>query len=146
MIRRYVESDYGQVERIYNSSKLDELRFEQERFDLLPLEHDDKRRNRLIESEIYLRSDGVIQGFVALCGSEISGLFVCPDYRRIGVGNELLSYVLSRISGDIHLYVASSNKIAIKLYEKYRFRVSDTFITEYNSKQVLANKMTRFCG
>jgi hypothetical protein len=47
---------------IYSSSKLDELRFEKKKFDLLPLENDETRLSALKESEICVYDDGNVLG------------------------------------------------------------------------------------
>lgn len=53
-IREYNEKDFPSVLQIYAKSKLDELRFEQRVFKLLPLESDEKRLSALKESKIYV--------------------------------------------------------------------------------------------
>jgi putative acetyltransferase len=143
MIRQYIKSDYARLSEIYNSSKLDELRFESEKFELLSFGCDNKRRSMILESDIYLYCGNGTMGFTAIHGSEIRALFVCPKHRGRGVGQALLKWALTKISGDACLYVAHSNKPARALYEKDGFEVTDTFLTDYNSKPVWASKMVR---
>lgn len=143
MIRQYNQNDYNRICEIYNASKLDELRYEATPFKLLPLERDSKRRKALLESDLYVYEQGGIIGFTAVHDLEIRALFVCSRYRGMGVGEALLRWVVDRFPGDLCLYVACSNSPAIALYEKHGFRLTDTYLTEYNSEPVWAGKMVR---
>ena len=106
MIRKYIESDFERLSEIYNLSKLDELRYEPEEFELLSLDRDERRRNKIFESDIYLYCDGETKGFIAIYKSEIRALFVCPNYRGCGIGQALLRFALTSISSDMCLFVA----------------------------------------
>ena len=145
-IRAFCDKDYPRVLEIYANSKLDELRYENEKFELLPLENDEKRLSALKESDIYVYDDGGILGYGAVFESEIRALFVCPLARGKGIGKVLLEFLLSQISGKAILYVAMTNIPAKELYKRYGFEVSDKFITEYNGVPVYANQMVRLNG
>lgn len=141
-IRTYIKSDLPSISEIYNLSKLDELKFEDAEFELLPLEKDEERYNKLMGSEIYVyQTQGHISGFAAVLGNEIRALFVHPNSRGEGVGKKLIEFLLSRIQSEPCLYVASSNQPAIGLYQQYGFIITDTFDTTYNQMPVVANKM-----
>jgi putative acetyltransferase len=142
-IRDYKTSDLVTVLEVYAQSKLDELRFENGEFSLLPLDEDEKRFRALKESQIYVYDDGVISGYGALCEGEIRALFVLPARRGEGIGKKLLEFLLREISGEACLYVAATNYPAKKLYESYGFIVVDEFQTNYNRVPVFANKMVR---
>ena len=142
-IREYSECDYHSILNIYDCSKLDELKFESDVFELLPFEEDKVRSNQILESSIYVYGDKDIRGFCAYKGTEIRALFVHPDARGKGIGIQLLEYMLSNIAGSATLYVASSNVPAITLYQKYGFENGPQFETTYNGISVLANKMQR---
>lgn len=142
-IRKYKSSDYPAILEIYALSKLDELRFEENQFELLPLEKDQKRFSELIESDIYVYDDRKVIGYGAVYGSEIRSLFVHPNARGRGIGKSLLEYLLSEISGEASLYVAKSNYLTKKLYSVYGFKIVDEFETTYNGISVFANKMLR---
>lgn len=142
-IRSYAESDYPAVSAIYAASKLDELRYEKAECELLPLERDEKRLALLLESAIYVYEDVGIIGYCANHGSEIRALFVHPNNRGKGIGSSMLEFLLARITGPTHLYVAGSNSPAKSLYMKYGFEVVERFETSYNGVQVLAEKMIR---
>lgn len=140
-IRRFTEDDYPAILDIYSKSKLDELRFEKSEFELLPLENDEKRLTQIRESDIYLYDEAGVIAYGALFGSEIRALFVHPNHRGKGVGKSLLEFLLSKVTGSAHLYVAKTNKPAKTFYTNYGFRVVDEFQTTYNGKPVFANKM-----
>jgi len=142
-IRKFVENDYPRIFEIYAHSKLDELRFEKRKFNLLPLEDDEKRLIEFKESDIYVYEDEQVIGYAALCGTEIRALFVHPDARGRGIGKSLLEFLLSNIEGIAFLYVAKTNVPAKNLYVSYGFKVVDEFRTTYNDISVFANKMQR---
>lgn len=142
-IRKIIESDYPAILDIYARSKLDELRFEDKAFELLPLENDRKRYGELKESDIYVFEDEGVKAYGALFGSEIRALFVHPDIRGKGIGKQLLEFLLSNITGEANLYVAKTNTPAKNLYKNYGFEVFSEFQTEYNGVSVFANEMVR---
>jgi putative acetyltransferase len=140
-IRKYLQSDNNKLLEIYSTSKLDELKCENANFKLLPLNKDEIRLAQIYESDIYIYGTKDAAGFCAYSGSEIRALFVHPNYRGKGIGVSLLEFMLSNIIGTATLYVAASNHPAIKLYQKYAFKIISEFKTTYNGKAILANKM-----
>ena len=140
-IRPFKERDFPAILDIYLKSKLDELRFENGDFELLPLEKDKHRLSALRESEIYVYDDGAILGYGALCGTEIRALYVLPQNRTTGIGKILLEFLLTKSPGPASLMVASTNYPAINLYEGYGFEVIAEIETTYNGARVFANKM-----
>lgn len=142
-IREFNEKDFPSVLQIYAKSKLDELRFEQRAFKLLPLENDEKRLSALKESKIYVFDNGEILGYGAIFESEIRALFVCPSARGKGIGKQIFEFLLSQIKGKASLFVAKTNEPAKELYKAYGFKVSAEFLTDYNGEPVYANEMIR---
>jgi len=142
-IRPFRDNDFPAILDIYANSKLDELRFESEEFELLPLEDDRVRLAELKESDIYVYDDGGVIGYGALFGSEVRALFVCPSARGKGIGKSLLGFVLLKAKGAASLYVAKTNIPAKLLYNSVGFVITDEFETTYNGVSVLANKMVR---
>ena len=141
-IRAYTQDDLSAISEIYNRSKLDELKFEDTEFSLLPLEKDEVRFKGLMESEVYVyQTQDQISGFAAIYENEIRALFVHPNGRGEGVGKKLMEFLLSNIQGQPCLFVVSSNRPAKDLYKKYGFSITDTFETTYNQVPVVANKM-----
>jgi len=140
-IRKYSKCDYSSLIEIYSNSKLDELKYENTKFELLPLEKDDVRTTQINESDIYVYGTSEIVAFCAHYGTEIRALFVHPKARGKGIGVQLLEFMLSNIVGSATLHVAASNYPAIRLYQKYGFEITSEFETTYNQVAVLANKM-----
>ena len=142
-IRKYEDADFSAVLSIYNKSKLDELKFEDEEFKLLPLDQDEKRLRDLMESDIHVFEADAVVAYGAIYGSEIRALFVDPSKRGSGLGRALLEYLLAKIEGPASLFVAKTNFPAKSLYEAYGFEVASEFLTEYNDQPVWANEMVR---
>lgn len=140
-IRPFIKDDYSKILEIYAKSKLDELRFEKQEFELLPLESDATRLAELTESDIYVYEEAEIVAYGAVYGNEIRALFVSPDARGKGIGKKLLEYLLSIVKEPISLYVAKTNLVAKSLYKNYGFKVVEEFKTDYNQTPVIANKM-----
>lgn len=143
-IRAYTKNDLSVILDIYGRSKLDELKFENKVFTLLPLEQDEVRLSGLMESNIYVyQEQDHVAAYGAIFGNEIRALFVHPDTRGKGVGKKLLGFLLSLIKGEPYLYVVGSNQPAKYLYQLYGFSVTETFETTYNKTGVIAQKMVR---
>jgi len=143
MIREFSDNDFEVISAIYNTSKLDELLYEEDIFELLPLKKDIQRLKSLKESTIYVYEVNVVVGYASYKGNEISSLFVHPDSRGSGIGKKLMAFLLGKIGRIANLYVANSNRPAIEFYEKMGFCISNEFQTTYNGKPVLANEMVR---
>jgi len=60
--------------------------------------------------------------------SHVTAVTVAPDYRRIGNAKKMMD-LLEKISESIHdgyfvdLFVRSSNKIAIQMYENFGYKI-----------------------
>lgn len=140
-IRPYKEQDKSSVINIYNSSKLDELIFEKEEFELIPLQKDLQRKRLIFESKIWVYEDKHIKGFVAFDNTNIFGLFVNPEDRGEGIGRDLLKAAISDAGEEIKLQVVVSNLAANDLYSRFGFEVSSVESGSYNGKEVFVNKM-----
>lgn len=143
-IRKFRGNDLSSIAEIYSLSKLDELRYEDGGFQLLPLQKDENRLRELIESRIFVYEDAGIRGYGAVFGNEIRALFVHPLFRGRGIGTCLLEHLIAKAGTCAKLYVAKSNAPAKAMYLKYGFTVTREFETHYNGKPVLANEM--ICG
>ena len=142
-IRTLRNDEFELVEHIYALSKLDELKFENTRFQFVPIRQDARRLRELLECEIYVYDDGRVLGYGALVRNQIRALYVLPDARGKGVGSSLLEFMLNRMSHPAKLFIAKSNSPARHFYERYGFRITNEFETTYNGTSVLANEMTR---
>ncbi|WP_148255434.1 GNAT family N-acetyltransferase [Aidingimonas lacisalsi] len=145
-IRTFQDSDFDAIAGIYSLSKLDEFRYENGRFELLPLEKDEERLREMMESRIFVYDDGGILGYGAVLENEIQALYVHPLSRGRGIGKRLLEHLISQTGASATLYVAKNNVPAKVMYQKYDFMVTKEFETSYNGTWVLANEMVREAG
>lgn len=92
--------------------------------------------NEMLEDEIskvivYEKEDRVV-GFILATDlgetCDILSIVVDPDYRRLMIGTNLIGYLISDLSDVklITLEVASKNKAAISLYNKFGFEMIHT--------------------
>ena len=72
----------------------------------------------------FVYDDGVVKGFVRVNGEEIEKLFVEPTFQGKGIGGALLAYVLAHTDAK-WLLALEKNAGAIRLYERYGFRLTD---------------------
>ena len=78
-----------------------------------------------------LQTNGRIIGYVGLWvffdEGHFTTLVVHPHYRQAGAGSFLLDYLLKRAQSKgarkVYLEVRDSNKVARRLYEKFKFKV-----------------------
>ena len=63
------------------------------------------------------------------------GICVLDNYQGIGIGKQLIEYVFNhdkiKSLSKIHLTVDKNNTIALKLYEKYNFKLIQEFETYF---------------
>ncbi len=98
-IRPFNNADLPAIFDIYRQCKLDELRFEQQIFTLLPLEDDEIRLDQLLASDIFVYESNGILAYGAVYQSEIRALFVTPQARGQGIGQQLLDFLLDKTTG-----------------------------------------------
>ncbi|MBV8466654.1 MAG: GNAT family N-acetyltransferase [Burkholderiales bacterium] len=142
-IRSYTDTDFPAILHVYACSKLDELRFENRTFELVPLDEDTGRLAKFQDSDVLVFDDGVVRGYGAYNGSEIRSLFVHPQARGRKIGVQLLQAMLANIRGSATLNVAKSNRPAIQLYEQNGFSTVAEFVASYNGTIVAALTMSR---
>ena len=140
-IRKYKDSDLPEILKIYSLTKLEEVRFEAEEFDFIPLDFDEKRFKAFKECEVFVCEKSEIYGYCAFLGNEIKALFVLPQFQGRGIGKNMLKFMLENIQGAASLNVVASNVPAKNLYESFGFITSSEFAAEFNGKPVLAIKM-----
>ncbi|WP_063293687.1 GNAT family N-acetyltransferase [Pseudovibrio sp. Ad5] len=143
MIRLYRDADLPAVLDIYAKSKLDEFAYEDQQFELLPLDQDPKRYTSLITSQISVYEEEKMLAYAAQDGADLRSLFVHPQGRGKGIGRTLMQHMLEKAEGEATLYVAKSNLPAKRLYEQFGFVITSEFMTDYNGIPILANKMVR---
>lgn len=142
-IRPYREDDFPAVLNIYAKSKLDEFAYENQQFELLPLEQDPRRFKSFITSQVSVYEAGSTLAYASQIGADLTSLFVHHDGRGKGIGRALMQHMLNKVEGAATLYVTKSNPPAKRLYEQFGFVITEEFMTDYNSVPVCANKMVR---
>ncbi len=144
-IRKALDEDWGRIESIYNACKLDELRFERTAYVLLPLDQDNSRRAKLMESIIYVyqEPEKSVSAFMAIFENKIRSLYVLNQNRSQGIASELLEYAISTLLADqtVLLNVAKHNDPAQRLYSRFGFSIAGEFETDYNGQPATALTM-----
>lgn len=81
--------------------------------------------------------------FVCICNSSIVGYIISDNtkiisfvvkenYRKYGIGKQLMSKCLTHTTNDIELHCRISNLPALKLYEKFNFTPVETIHNYYS--------------
>ena len=141
MIRKYRASDFSDIAVIFDVCKKDEFAGEPFTIHAKPLVDDKKMQGILNESDLYVYQKEKVVGFIGHKYNHISWLFVHPDYRQEKIGTELVSFVLSRLKGEVTLNVARSNRVAYHLYERLGFRTIKEFTGTYQTYPLVIWKM-----
>lgn len=68
---------------------------------------------------IFVYDDGIVRGFVELCGEEIKRLYVDPFFQGRGIGSALIEFAAER--GCRCLWALEKNEGAIRFYERHGF-------------------------
>ena len=80
--------------------------------------------------------DGKFVGFISLIRNNIGGLFVDPDYQRIGVGTELVNFAKESHS-ILEVDVFEKNSQGRNFYSKTGFVFESMFIYENTNENTL---------
>ncbi len=86
--------------------------------------------------DLWIYDDGVVKGFIQVCGSQIKKLFVEPVLQGNGIGALLLAYAVTKL-GATHLWALEKNARAIAFYERYGFSVTDERMLEEDTTEYL---------
>ncbi|HEY6529510.1 MAG TPA: N-acetyltransferase [Cellvibrionaceae bacterium] len=144
MIRVYKNSDFSEVEDIYNLPKKDEFFGNDFDVAITPLSQDQHMLHLFFESRIFVYESNGVVGFVGVKGNHISWLFVHPDFRGQGFAKKLVLSALSELKGEVTLNVASSNAIAISVYDSLGFEVIAEFSGKYQCNSVNVLRMSKY--
>lgn len=72
----------------------------------------------------FVYDDGVVKGFVQVCGSEVRKLFVEPVLHSHGIGAKLIEYAVTQLHANT-LWALEKNERAIAFYERHGFHRTD---------------------
>ena len=143
-VRQFDEADFADVCRIYVGAKRDELAYQGQAVDMIPLEEDAVILAAFRESDVIVYDDGGVVGFAAMFDGQLRALFVHAEARGRGVGHALLNAALAREPGALSLHVAESNLNARHFYERSGFAVTGRSNRHYNGIDVSYLKMSSF--
>lgn len=153
-IRPYKETDFESIANLYNTCRPDEFYGETGHFTLIPWAEDQYMMSILSRSDIFVyessefgaNEEQSIIGFCGITGDRINWLFVSPNQRGHGIGQQLLSHLLltlekSKLESGIALSVWKSNQRAKYLYLKHGFHITAEFPMLFQGNTLLVNKM-----
>lgn len=145
-IRRYQKSDFNRLAEIYDASRPDEFYAEEGDFTFVPWAENNYMMTIFKGSEIYVFEEKVtlgnsILGFCGFTGSHINWFFVHPDSRGKGIGDKLMTHLLTKLERGATLSVWKSNERAKSLYKKHGFLVYKEYYMNFQGKKLLLNKM-----
>ena len=84
----------------------------------------------------YAYDDGVVKGFVRICGKEVVKLFVEPSLQGNAIGEKLLKYAVEEHNADF-LWALEKKSRAIRFYERNRFHLTDEKKPEEDTAEYL---------
>lgn len=119
MIRKYEKKDIGRVMEIWLAANLDAHGFIRGSYwrECLP-----QAAEAIAGAEVYVaEKNGVIIGFIGLCGGYIEGIFVDGGYRSQGAGKSLLDFAKG-LYPKLTLCVYEKNTRAEEFYQREGFR------------------------
>ena len=121
MIRACQQTDIDQVVSIWLDASIKAHNFIEKEF--WESKVIDMREIYLPGSEIFVfEEDGMIKGFVALCGETLAAIFVSPNEQGKGIGKQLVDKS-KEVSKNLNLTVYKENRDSIEFYKKCGFKV-----------------------
>ncbi len=138
MIRKYKDSDIDAILEVwYQASRMAHPFLDA---DFMGME---KRKIR----DVYIpntttwvyEKDDVILGFISMMGNEVGAIFVRPDMHGKGIGRKLMDYVATFFD-VMEVEVFERNRVGRAFYDKYGFKLVETYIHKETSNKLLRLK------
>ena len=121
MIRAYQQPDIDQILSIWLEASIKAHNFIEKGF--WESKVIDMREIYLPGSEIFVfEEDGMIKGFVALCGENLAAIFVSPKEQGKGIGKQLVDKS-KEVRKNLNLTVYKENRDSIEFYKKCGFKM-----------------------
>lgn len=88
---------------------------------------------------------GELIGYIYATSTTVMSFAVDMEYRRTGVGKQLLACCLNTFNKDVDLYVRMSNETARNLYKSFDF-VDNSIIEKYYEDEDACNMIHKYTG
>ena len=122
-IRPYTSTDWPRLCVIHDAARLDELRLTVGTDAFLTLEQTAENEGLFDDKLAVAELEGVVRGFVAYSDTELTWLYVHPEFYQKGIGRGLVRYAIADSMTAMELEVLEDNTPALKLYLSEGFRV-----------------------
>lgn len=122
-LRPYQKADWPQLCELHDLARKDELRAAELLDAFLTLEQAADNEGLFDGAVTVAVVDGVVRGFVATHGDELSWLYVHPNSYRTGIGRALLRHAIAANPGKLTAEVLVGNDAALTLYLAEGFKV-----------------------
>ena len=142
MIRRATDADTGRIaeilvfnNRIFYYPIFHDLEFSFGEYTMLAACRE-VRSSPEFAGEVYVLDDGVIRGFAAVVGRELTKLYVDPFFQHQGVGARLLAWAVDTC-GARTLWALEKNEGALRFYARHGFRLTGEWKYEEGTRERL---------
>ncbi len=89
-----------------------------------------------------IEADGAVQGFIAMLGDEIGGLFLNPAYHGQGLGRVMVDHIVAQ-QGPLKVQVFEQNTIGRRFYDRCGFAYQECSIHEATGEVLLHLEMPK---
>lgn len=96
-----------------------------------------KKENPFLKNYVYLENNqpiGLISYTLIYDRIELEYIWTSFEYRKKGIASKLMDKMFEEKVNNITLEVRTTNKQAIKLYEKYNFKIASTRKNYYGNE------------
>lgn len=142
MIRRATDADTGRIaemlvfnNRIFYYPIFHDLAFSFGEYTVLAACRE-VRTSPEFAGGVYVWDDGVIRGFAAVVGRELTKLYVDPFFQRQGIGARLLDYAV-KTCGARTLWALEKNEGALRFYARHGFEPTGEWKYEEGTRERL---------
>jgi len=122
-IRPYTSADWPRLCHIHDAARLDELRLTVGTDAFLTLEQTAEHEGLFDDKLTVAEVQGVVQGFIAYSDTELTWLYVHPQFYQKGIGRALVRHAIANSTSAIELEVLEGNVPALKLYLSEGFKI-----------------------
>ena len=123
IIRSYKSADWPRLCDIHDAARLDELRLTVGTEAFLMLEQTAENEGLFDDKLAVAEVNGAVQGFVAYSDTELTWLYVHPQFYQKGIGRALVRHAITDSTSALELEVLENNTPALKLYLAEGFEV-----------------------